>query len=120
MVLQLLRPTRCPGFLIGGVRIRIVYGTARGGGEHLIETLQAHIAASGNLSATARALHLSARAVGYRLERIAQLTGHSPHDPEGRFVLELAVRARPLIAAADPQSQVPDPAATSRPGKKRV
>ena len=93
---------------------------ARGGGEHLIETLQAHIAASGNLSATARALHLSARAVGYRLERIAQLTGHSPHDPEGRFVLELAVRARPLIAAADPQSQVPDPAATSRPGKKRV
>ena len=93
---------------------------ARGGGEHLIETLQAHIAASGNLSATARALHLSARAVGYRLERITQLTGHSPHDPEGRFVLELAVRARPLIAAADPQTPVPDPAATRRPGKKRV
>ena len=82
---------------------------ARGGAQHLIETLEAHIAASGNLSATARALHLSPRAVGYRLQRITQLTGHSPHDPEGRFVLELAVRARPLIATNKSQSTVPDP-----------
>ncbi|MEI6497661.1 MAG: helix-turn-helix domain-containing protein [Actinomycetota bacterium] len=72
---------------------------ARGGGQHLIDTLEAHIAASGNLSATARALHLSPRAVGYRFERITELTGHSPSDPEGRFVLELAVRCRALIGA---------------------
>ena len=57
----------------------------------------------------ARALHLSPRAVGYRLQRITQLTGHSPYDPEGRFVLELAVRARPLIATNESQSTVPDP-----------
>ena len=82
---------------------------ARGGAQHLIETLEAHIAASGNLSATARALHLSPRAVGYRLQRITQLTGHSPHDPEGRFVLELAIRARPLIATKESPSTVPDP-----------
>ncbi len=80
---------------------------ARGGGQHLIETLEAHIGASGNLSATARALHLSARAVGYRLERITQLTGHSPHEAEGRFVLELAIRARPLIVTNERPSSVP-------------
>ena len=86
--------------------------SARGGGQHLIETLEAHIAASGNLSATARALHLSARAVGYRLERITQLTGHSPNDPEGRFVLELAVRCRPLVANKEPSAAGPNPAVT--------
>lgn len=80
---------------------------ARGGAQHLIETLEAYIAASGNLSATARVLHLSPRAVDYRLQRITQLTGHSPQDPEGRFVLELAVRARPLIATSESHTAVP-------------
>ena len=92
---------------------------ARGGGQHLVETLEAHIAASGNLSATARALHLSPRAVGYRLERITQLTGHSPQDPEGRFVLELAVRARPLIDTAVTSAIAPDPATTPRSVKNK-
>jgi DNA-binding PucR family transcriptional regulator len=72
-------------------------GSARGGGQHLIETLEAHFASSGNLSATARALHLSARAVAYRLERIGTLTGYSPQIPDDRFVLEMAIRTRSLI-----------------------
>ena len=93
---------------------------ARGGAQHLIETLEAHIAASGNLSGTARALHLSPRAVDYRLQRIAQLTGHSPRDPEGRFVLELAVRARPLIAASVPHTAVSAPAVAPRSSKKKL
>ena len=92
---------------------------ARGGAEPLIETLKTHIAESGNLSATARALHLSPRAVGYRLERIAQLTGHSPHDPEGRFVLELAVRARPLIDVAEMPAAATDLATTPRSGNNQ-
>ena len=71
--------------------------SARGGGQQLIETLEAHFASSGNLSATARALHLSARAVAYRLERIGKLTGYSPQTPDDRFVLEMAVRTRSLI-----------------------
>ncbi len=75
---------------------------ARGGAERLIETIEAHIAASGNVSATARALYLSPRAVVYRLERIAQLTGHSLLDPEGRFILELAVRTRRLTGPTEP------------------
>jgi hypothetical protein len=82
---------------------------ARGGAEHLIETLEAHIAASGNVSATARTLYLSPRAVVYRLERIAQLTGHSPQDPESRFVLELAVRSRRLAARTEPAARTATP-----------
>jgi hypothetical protein len=71
--------------------------SARGGAEPLIETLEAYFAESMNLSATARRLYLSPRAVTYRLERIAKLTGRSPRDPEDRFVLELAVRGARLV-----------------------
>ena len=70
---------------------------ARGGIEPMVETLEGYFAESGNVSATGRRIHLSARAVVYRLERIAQLTGYSPQDPESRFVLEVAVRARRLL-----------------------
>lgn len=81
--------------------VRAVLGPldgARGGPKPLIATLDAYFSESGNTSATARRLHLSPRAVVYRLERIAQLTGHAADDPEGRFVLELAVRARRMIS----------------------
>jgi DNA-binding PucR family transcriptional regulator len=75
---------------------------ARGGAEHLLDTIEAYIDAFANVSATARALHLSPRAVAYRLERIAELTGYSPQEPEGRFVLELAIRSRRLATAPQP------------------
>ena len=70
--------------------------SARGGAEPLLETLEAFFVESGNISATARRLHLSPRAVTYRLDRIARLTGRSPRHPEQRFVLELAVKAARL------------------------
>jgi len=70
---------------------------ARGCAEPLIETLEAFFSETGNISATARRLHLSPRAVTYRLERVEQLTRHSPVDPEGRFILELALRCRRLL-----------------------
>lgn len=91
---------------------------ARGGAQPLIETLEAHIASLGNLSATARTLHLSPRAVGYRVERISQLTGYSLNDPEGRFVLELAVRARPLVDTAETPTDASDPTNTPSSGNK--
>jgi DNA-binding PucR family transcriptional regulator len=71
--------------------------SARGGAQHLIDTLDALATTAGNLSAAARSLNISSRAVVYRLERITQLTGYSPQDPDGRFVLELAVRVRRLL-----------------------
>ncbi len=70
---------------------------ARGGEEPLVETLEAFLVESGNVLATARRLHLSPRAITYRLARIAKLTGYSPLDPEQRFILELAVRGRRLV-----------------------
>ena len=45
----------------------------------------------------ARALHLSVRAVTYRLERITALTGRDPGDPEDRFLLEVALRAAQVL-----------------------
>ncbi|MFT7646256.1 MAG: hypothetical protein ACI8Y4_000990 [Candidatus Poriferisodalaceae bacterium] len=67
---------------------------ARGGAQPLIDTINALNQAAGNVTAAARTLHLSPRAVTYRLDRIRELTGHSPTDADGRFLLELAVRAR--------------------------
>ena len=41
------------------------------GAEPLLRTLEAYFAAGGNASLTARSLHLSVRALTYRLEKIA-------------------------------------------------
>ena len=82
---------------------------ARGGGDQFIETLEAFFEASSNISGAARRLHLSPRAVVYRLDRIKQLTGYAPLEAEGRFVLELAVRGRALLGPdplVDPTNSV--------------
>ena len=55
--------------------------TARGGAEPLLVTLEAYFASGGNASLSARSLHLSVRALTYRLQRIAELTGRDPADP---------------------------------------
>jgi DNA-binding PucR family transcriptional regulator len=74
---------------------------ARGGAEPLIETLEAYFDEALSTTATARRVHLSVRAVTYRLDRIAELTGRSLRDPRDRFALELAVRGRRLVADGD-------------------
>jgi sugar diacid utilization regulator len=70
---------------------------ARGGARPLLDTLTAYFAAGGNAAAAARALHLSVRALTYRLERIAQLTGRDPTDPEARFALQVATLGAQLL-----------------------
>lgn len=90
--------------------VRAVLGPldeARGGREPLITTLAAYFAESGNVSASARRLHLSPRAVVYRLERITALTGYAADDPEGRFVLEMAVRATRMLETDKPAGESP-------------
>ncbi|MBS3940815.1 MAG: helix-turn-helix domain-containing protein [Actinobacteria bacterium] len=76
-------------------------GAARGGAGPLIETLEAYFDEALNTTAAARRLHLSVRAVAYRLDRINELTGRSVGDGRDRFALELAVRGRRLLATAD-------------------
>jgi hypothetical protein len=81
---------------------------ARGGPEPLLDTLDAYFTAHGNATATARQLAVSVRTVGYRLDRIRQLTGHSPDDPTQRFALETAVLgARLLDWPAQPLQPTP-------------
>lgn len=65
--------------------------TARGGARPLVDTVLAFCDTGGNTTKTAAQLHLSPRAVTYRLSRIAQLTGWDPTDPRHRYVLHTAV-----------------------------
>ena len=70
---------------------------ARGGAEPMVETLLAYFAAGGNTAKTARDLHLSVRAVTYRLDRIRELTGQNVNDPGDAFALHAAVLGAKLL-----------------------
>jgi sugar diacid utilization regulator len=64
---------------------------ARGGAEPLLGTLEVYLGSGGNTTRTAQLLHLSVRAVTYRLNRIATLTGLDPGNPAQRYPLHTAV-----------------------------
>lgn len=68
----------------------------RGGAQPLVDTLGAYFSA-GNAVAAAHRLHVGVRTVTYRLERVRELTGHSPSDPAQRFTLETAVLGARLM-----------------------
>jgi DNA-binding PucR family transcriptional regulator len=70
---------------------------ARGGPAPLLETLSVFFETHGNVTATARRLSISARAVTYRLERVERLSGYSATDPTQRFTLEAAVLGAKLM-----------------------
>lgn len=70
---------------------------ARGGAEPLLTTLDAYFATGAVTTETARQLHLSVRAVTYRLERIKELTGYDPTDPAQRFTIQAAVLGARLL-----------------------
>jgi sugar diacid utilization regulator len=71
--------------------------TARGGPAPLVQTLVAYFAAGANTAQAARALHLSVRAVTYRLERVRVLTGYDPGDPADQLSLRVAVVGAQLL-----------------------
>jgi DNA-binding PucR family transcriptional regulator len=70
---------------------------ARGGAEPLLATLDAYFASGGVTTETARRLHLSVRAVTYRLDRVEALTGYDPTDPAQRFTIHTAVLGAKLL-----------------------
>jgi hypothetical protein len=90
--------------------VRTVLGPlagARGGARPMVQTLAAFFDSQGNTTAAARRLHISVRAVSYRLDRIRALTGYAPTEPTQRFTLEAAVLgARLLDWPASPLSDV--------------
>jgi sugar diacid utilization regulator len=71
--------------------------TARGGPETLLSTLQAYFRSGCRTAETARRMHLSDRAVTYRLQRVQKLTGLPPGDPEHRLTLHVAVTGARLL-----------------------
>jgi sugar diacid utilization regulator len=80
--------------------VRTVLGglvRARGGADPLLATLDSYFAAGSVTAETARRLHLSVRAVTYRLDRIKTLTGHDPTDPAQRFTINAAVLGAKLL-----------------------
>ena len=81
---------------------------ARGGAEPLLETLRVYFDCGAVAVSAAKQLHLSVRAVTYRLDRVAALTGRDPRDPNDRFVLDAALRgARVLGWPGAPLGQTP-------------
>ncbi|WP_031515847.1 PucR family transcriptional regulator [Streptomyces sp. NRRL F-5123] len=70
---------------------------ARGGAAPLLETISAYSAAGYVNAEAARRLDLSVRALSYRLERIAALTGFDPDDPLQRYTLETAALGARLL-----------------------
>ncbi|GGM37554.1 PucR family transcriptional regulator [Dactylosporangium sucinum] len=71
--------------------------TARGGAQPYLDTLTVLFDNQGNHTATARQMHLSVRAVTYRLDRIQALTGYHPGEPTQRFTLHAAVLGARLL-----------------------
>ncbi len=80
---------------------------ARGGPHDLLATLEAFYTCGGNATATASRLHLSVRAVTYRLHRAAELIGRDPHDAEARLTLHAAVTAAQLLGWPDDAEPLP-------------
>jgi hypothetical protein len=62
--------------------------------ERLGATLDAWLRHRGRTEAVAKALHVHPQTVRYRLARLRELFGTRLDDPDGRFELELALRAR--------------------------
>ncbi len=70
---------------------------ARGGAGPLLATLAAYFGQGGVATAAARQLHLSVRAVTYRLARVRELTGRDPAQPADALALQVAVVGAQLL-----------------------
>jgi purine catabolism regulator len=63
----------------------------------LIETLESFFLCNGNLSETARTMHLHRNSLLYRLGRIEELLGRSLEDPELRLSIQIALKIRHIL-----------------------
>lgn len=67
------------------------------GNQALLETLEGFFLCNGNLSETARTMHLHRNSLLYRLGRIEELLGRSLEDAELRLSLQIALKIRVLL-----------------------
>jgi sugar diacid utilization regulator len=70
---------------------------ARDGAGPLLDTIEAYFASGQVAAQAARRLHLSVRAVTYRLARVKALTGKDPANPAEALALQVAVIGARLL-----------------------
>ncbi|WP_279581228.1 PucR family transcriptional regulator [Fodinicola feengrottensis] len=70
---------------------------AQNGPEPLLDTLEAYFQACCCSTEAAKTLHLSVRAVTYRLHRVRVLTGYDVDNPDDRLALQVAVAGARLL-----------------------
>ena len=63
----------------------------------LVGTLEAYLGHNCNMNATAQAIHAHRHTVGYRLERVKELSGLDPLTSEDRERLGLGLKAYRII-----------------------
>jgi hypothetical protein len=78
--------------------------------DTLAETLLSWLQNGGNAKAVARQLHIHPQTARYRLRQLQSLFGETLDDPDSRFELEIALRARRLLGAASSQGKGSRPA----------
>jgi DNA-binding PucR family transcriptional regulator len=69
----------------------------------LVGTLDAYLGANCNMNSTAQTIHAHRHTVGYRLERVKELTGLDPLRSEDRERLGLGLKAYRIIAPTLPR-----------------
>jgi PucR C-terminal helix-turn-helix domain len=74
-------------------RLSAFDGLTEGAGERMRATALAYVRHGGNAVAMAAELHVHAQTARYRIARLRELLGEQLDDPDGRFELELALRA---------------------------
>lgn len=70
---------------------------ARGGAAPLLDTLKVYFDTGSNSASTARRMHLSVRAITYRLSRIKELTGQDVNVAGEAFALQTAALGAQLL-----------------------
>jgi hypothetical protein len=71
----------------------------------LLVTLGTFLARHGSTRETAEAMQLHRHTVGYRLARVHEVSGLSPHESDGRERLSLGMKAAQILAAWERVSQ---------------
>ncbi len=82
---------------LGAVRLAPLRRLRPAQQDRLAETLLAWLQNAGNAKEVARRLHIHPQTVRYRVRQLDELFGEVLHDPDIRFGLEIALRARELL-----------------------
>ncbi|MBK5220903.1 MAG: helix-turn-helix domain-containing protein [Thermoleophilia bacterium] len=79
---------------IAARRLAALDGLTEKASERMRETALAHVRHNGNAVAMAAEMHVHPQTARYRIARLRELIGDQLDDPDARFELELALRAR--------------------------